>query len=160
MKIFPAGSLTLAATLLLQLGSFANAMPTFTDTSYLGDLEACKDFRITYPSTTGYSFEDSSRHAVVWEVPEGATQVNLTLIENSTRDIRYVGIYREFEFIKRPKNLCNLCSPKVTNTLKKYSCFPEILGPDSLFAWIRRRRLSFPRRKLWRHQMYGRFSRL
>ncbi|KAL0086225.1 hypothetical protein J3Q64DRAFT_1738782 [Phycomyces blakesleeanus] len=54
MKILsPIGSLTLAATMLLQLGSFANAMPTFTDTSYLADAEACADFRITYPSATG-----------------------------------------------------------------------------------------------------------
>ncbi|KAG1062501.1 hypothetical protein G6F42_027407 [Rhizopus arrhizus] len=85
-------TLSIAASLLLQSGSFVAAtpffnIPTVANHNNDGSLESgCEGFRITYPSTNGLSFEEASKHIVAWRAPNGMKQVNITMVDNVSSD--------------------------------------------------------------------------
>ncbi|KAI8636689.1 hypothetical protein BD408DRAFT_437664 [Parasitella parasitica] len=83
-------TLSIAASLLLQSGNFVAATPFFnipTVANHNNDASldsSCKDFKITYPSSSGLSFEEGSKHFVAWQAPNGIKQVNITMIDNAS----------------------------------------------------------------------------
>ncbi|CAO3600051.1 unnamed protein product [Absidia cylindrospora] len=66
-------SLTTAATLILQLGTFVDASPFFTENTATihgndaGTTQQCQGLRFSFPSASGLTFEEKSKHVVAWQ---------------------------------------------------------------------------------------------
>ncbi|KAI8333006.1 hypothetical protein BD560DRAFT_451347 [Blakeslea trispora] len=95
-------TLSIAATLVLQSGNFVSATPFFnvpTDANVHSnaaslDADSCDGFRVTYPFSSGLSFEEESKHIVAWQAPDGMKKVNVTLIDNTLAESQaYIGLF-------------------------------------------------------------------
>ncbi|KAF7730283.1 hypothetical protein EC973_002526 [Apophysomyces ossiformis] len=93
----PFASLSVAAALLLQSGTFVQASPFFNHANDISVDTTCQDVRITYPATEGLVFEDATKHVIAWQLPASTfQQVNITLVgqdNNNNTNVAYVGTY-------------------------------------------------------------------
>ncbi|SAM03890.1 hypothetical protein [Absidia glauca] len=72
-------SLSAAATLMLQLGTFVEASPFFTENAATAHSNAADPTQ----QCEGLSFEENSKHVVAWQAPKSLDQIALTLVSNS-----------------------------------------------------------------------------
>ncbi|OBZ84992.1 hypothetical protein A0J61_06958, partial [Choanephora cucurbitarum] len=95
-------TLSIAASLVLQSGNFVSATPFFnvpTDATVHSndaslDANSCDGFRVTYPFSSGLTFEEESKHVVAWQAPSGMKQVNVTLVDTALADSQaYIGLF-------------------------------------------------------------------
>ncbi|ORZ06610.1 hypothetical protein BCR42DRAFT_496190 [Absidia repens] len=88
MKVFyHLASLTTAATLILQLGTFVDASPFFTENTasiHGNDADTtaqCEGLRFSFPADSGLTFEEKSKHVVAWQAPSALDNVVLSLVK-------------------------------------------------------------------------------
>ncbi|KAJ8659537.1 hypothetical protein O0I10_004902 [Lichtheimia ornata] len=95
MKLASYTTLSAAAAVLLQLGTFVHANPMFEEHNDAASTEDnCQGFRVTFPAGTGLQFEENSKHLVAWgKAPAGLDQVNVTLANANQEAVAWLGLY-------------------------------------------------------------------